>query len=282
MKKILIIGSSGLLGSSLSEFLILQGYEVVTVTRTSLNSNYRIQADIAEQLDEVLNKENPQYIINLAALTDVALCETEPSLAFSLNACIPDNIARSSYKNSHVIHISTDHIYNSNLSKENEVVVLNNYAKTKLEGEQYCDLSRTTILRTNFFGKSKSMRSVGLCDSVYEMALSGRKLSLFKDVFFSPLSIDSLIENILLVIHNPKAGVYNLGSRCGMSKGDFISKFLTEVNAEFEYELVNMPELSVARPHDMRMCITKFEQTFSTTMPKLEEEIRKVANEYKV
>lgn len=282
MNKVLIIGSSGLLGSSLSNFLINNGYEVVTVSRTSPNSNYRIRADIAEQLDKVLNSEKPSFIVNLAALTDVGLCEVKSELAFSVNAGIPDNIARSNYKDAHVIQISTDHIYNTEHASENDVAVLNKYAQTKLEGEQRCDLSRTTILRTNFFGKSKSARSVSLCDSVYELAISGKKLTLFKDVFFSPLSIGSLIEYILLVIRNPKTGIYNLGSQNGMSKGAFIYKFLTEAKVEFEYEFVDMPTLEVRRPHDMRMCIDKFEKTFSVKMPKLEEEIRKVANEYKI
>lgn len=282
MDKVLIIGSSGLLGSSLSKLLIESGYDVVTVTRTSTNSNYRIRADIAEELNEVLEKEKPNFIINLAALTDVNRCEFEPKLASSVNTGIPENIARSVYKDAYVIQISTDHIYNRDHACENDVTVLNKYAQTKLEGEQCCDLSRTTILRTNFFGKSKSTRSASLCDSVYEMALSRKKLTLFKDVFFSPLSIDSLIEYILLVIRNPKTGVYNLGSKGGMSKGEFIYEFLTEANVEFEYEFVNMPELEVIRPHDMRMCLDRFEQTFSVNMPKLAEEIRKVANEYKV
>ncbi|KGY11301.1 hypothetical protein NM22_15665 [Vibrio tubiashii] len=282
MNKVLVIGSSGLLGSSLCQFMINNGYNVVTVTRTSPDSDYRIQADIAEELNEVLSKEKPNYIVNLAALTDVNRCEFEPEVAFSVNAAIPENIASSDYKNAHVIHISTDHIYNTSHANENDVTVLNTYAQTKLEGEQCCDLSRTTILRTNFFGKSKSNRSVSLCDSVYEMAKSGKKLTLFKDVFFSPLSIDSLVEYILLVIRKPIPGVYNLGSKDGMSKGDFIHHFLTEANIEFEYEFIDMPELEVVRPHDMRMCIEKFEQTFSVDMPKLVEEIRKVANEYKI
>ena len=282
MNKVLVIGSSGLLGSSLSQFMTDNGYNVVTVTRTSLNSDYRIRADIAEELNDVLNKEKPNYIVNLAALTDVNRCEHELEIAFSVNTSIPENIANADYKDAHVIHISTDHIYNTSHADENEITVLNKYAQTKLEGERRCDLSRTTILRTNFFGKSKSNRSAGLCNSVYEMVKSGKKLTLFKDVFFSPLSIDSLVEYILLVIRNPVSGVYNLGSKDGMSKGDFIFQFLTEAHLEFEYEFIDMPELEVVRPHDMRMCIEKFEQTFSVDMPKLVEEIRKVANEYKI
>ncbi|MGO2335525.1 SDR family oxidoreductase [Providencia sp.] len=282
-KKVVIIGANGLLGSTLSCTLKNKGYHVVTVTHTSLGSDY--QSDVSEKknLDTILQTEQPEIIINLAALTNVEQCELETDKAEKLNINIPKNIANSSYQNAFIIHISTDHIYNKNNADETEISLINNYAKTKYLGEKEYDLSKSIILRTNFFGKSKSNNSVGLCDFIYNSAQQGAHLNLFNDVFFSPISINSLVKYIELVIQKKHTGIYNLGSRNGMTKGDFIYKFLnySSIN-DFNHTFIPMPHNNdINRPHDMRMNVDKFQNVFSLILPTLDEEIRNVSNDFK-
>ena len=106
----------------------------------------------------------------------------------------------------------------------------------------------------------------------------------YEDVFFSPLSMLSLSECIDRVISNPLSGIFNLGSRKGFSKADFVFK-LADI---FNFDNVNLSKVlykeqgfSTPRPFDMRMDSTKFELAFYPDgLPTLEEEINGIAGEY--
>ena len=47
----------------------------------------------------------------------------------------------------------------------------------------------STILRTNFFGKSMCEQRSSFTDWVYHSAINKQNIVLFSDVFFSPLSM---------------------------------------------------------------------------------------------
>ena len=86
MKKILLIGSDGMLGSELSERLKTK-YDVTSTTINTL--------DITNK-EEVINKANevkPEYIINCAAYTNVDGCEKNEELAASVNGNAVKNLA---------------------------------------------------------------------------------------------------------------------------------------------------------------------------------------------
>ena len=78
MKKVLLIGSDGMLGGELKERLEKK-YDVVGTTLETL--------DICDK-EAVLNKVrevNPYFIINCAAFTNVDACEAKEDLAMAVN-----------------------------------------------------------------------------------------------------------------------------------------------------------------------------------------------------
>ena len=83
--RLLITGSSGQLGTTLQD-LLAKYYEIVNTTRHLNNSN-TFNLDITNKimLKEVLDATKPDLIINLAAMTNVDLCERDPSAAKSVN-----------------------------------------------------------------------------------------------------------------------------------------------------------------------------------------------------
>lgn len=285
MESILIVGSSGLLGSSLVK--ALEGrFSVKTLTRTSEGSDFSLDMSNSVAALNILRKVKPNYIINLAALTDVDKCEADIESAYLINTRIAENIAlyNGENKDCYTIHISTDHFYNKKNSNESMVEIYNSYAMTKYCAEQSLCLDNVTILRTNFFGKSRSNSSLGLCDSIYKIAKDNGKLKLFNDVYFSPLSIDRLCQIIELCIKKKKPGIFNVGSKEGMSKEEFLKIFLRKCgfyNLDFESVSVDTMNLKVKRPKDMRMDVALFENTFNYELPFLLEEIEGVAHEFR-
>jgi dTDP-4-dehydrorhamnose reductase len=285
MKKLLLIGSTGLLGSSLHRKL-KNKFNITTVTRSTPGSDYNVDLSSKDKSYELFDKINPDFIVNLAAITNVDQCESDINLAYLVNTRIAENIAcYSNSKNSlFIVHISTDHIYNQSGSNEEDVVILNSYAMTKYCAEKSFSKNNAVVLRTNFFGKSLSSKSEGLCDSIYKSVHTGNEIKLFNDVFFSPLSIDSLGNVILVCLEKKIPGIYNVGSKGGMSKEKFLKKFLELSGvSDFKYKSISIDEINLMtpRPKDMRMNVDLFEKTYNYSLPRLINEIKDVANEFK-
>lgn len=285
MEKVLLIGSNGLLGASLAKVL-QSASNLITVNKTSANSDYNVDMSSKTKSQLLLSEIKPDLIVNLAALTNVDACEENIGLAYATNTRIAENI--STYSNDKagvfVVHISTDHFYDLENSTEEDVVIYNNYAMTKYCAEKNFKSGNAAILRTNFFGKSMSENSEGLCDSIYRLASSQVELKLFKDVFFSPVSINTLCDVILNCLKNKIPGVFNVGSKEGMSKESFLKNFLQLSGLEsFKYESISVEEMgfSTSRPKDMRMDVSFFEKSYQYRLPKLINEIESVAREFK-
>jgi dTDP-4-dehydrorhamnose reductase len=287
MKKILVTGSTGLLGSSLVPYLNKCGYEVVTHAK---NTHADVLFDLANkvQTHECLEKIQPDVIVNLVSLTNVELCEDQVNSAYLANTRSVENLVswiKSTNHNCHLVQISTDHVYDGHsLNKEDDVTITNNYSFSKYSGELAALQISSTILRTNFVGRSKVGYRESLSDWLYNSLIAGKDVQVLNDVNFSPLSIKALVEMIALVIETHPLGVYNLGSRCGMSKADFAFAFANRLNLptnSMKRILSNEASFFRAyRPKNMLMDSSKFENKLSITLPELTDIIEQIAEDY--
>ncbi|MDC0277141.1 sugar nucleotide-binding protein, partial [bacterium] len=91
--KIAILGASGLLGCSLIPSLRAAGYEVFCFSRKKIN-RLDIAVDYTDviSMENCLNKINPSFVINLAALTDVDECEINPNNAYLANVKVVESL----------------------------------------------------------------------------------------------------------------------------------------------------------------------------------------------
>jgi len=205
-----------------------------------------------------------------------------------VNTRVVENLVQwisESKSNSHLLQISTDHVYDGmRLNTEEQIALKNYYAFSKYAGELAAARVPCTILRTNFIGRSKTNNRESLTDWVYNSLTSGKKIKVLNDVFFNPLSMDTLAELIRLVIEKKTVGTFNLGSHNGMSKADFDFAFAdclglpTSGMALIDSSKANF--LQAYRPKDMRMDCSKFENTLGVQLPFLENEIKRAAQAY--
>ena len=144
MKKIIVTGGSGFIGSNLIKFLLKKNYIIINIDKISYSSEsynlkglnkkkYRfIKLDInnRRKLSLVLNKYKPDCVFNLAAETHVDRSIDDPSSFISSNILGTYNLLESlrifkkKYKkNIKLIHVSTDEVYgdlkSNNRSDEN-------------------------------------------------------------------------------------------------------------------------------------------------------------------
>ncbi|MBC7466812.1 MAG: sugar nucleotide-binding protein [Bdellovibrio sp.] len=279
-KRVLILGANGLLGTVLTKDLAAsRKFEIFTHSHST-------QADFGHDLSkyksvcELLLSVKSDFCLNLLALTDVNLCESEKEKAHRLNVLPIQNIVKCVLKNNlelKLIQISTDHVYDQTLALETDVKIVNNYALSKFIGDEISQLMNAVVLRTNFFGASQSSKA-SFSDWIIQSLMADKDINGFGDVYFSPLHLSTLCAEIERVILNFQPGVYNLGSRSGLSKYEFIvelrkhKKISTGHVFETKYADANIP---IPRPLDMRMDVSKFEKAFKTQLPTLLQEIYK-------
>jgi dTDP-4-dehydrorhamnose reductase len=288
MNKTVILGATGLLGSTLVPFLKNGGHNIVTHARKKGSTDFIFDLDDWDATCEYLTQIQPTIIVNLVGLTSVELCQQQTHAGYLANTRTVENLARwikQSGSPCHLIQISTDQVYDGDgPHTEDRVTLTNNYALTKYAGEIAAALVQSTILRTNFVGRSKVSYRESLTDWVYTSITTRKNVQVLTDVLFSPLSMKTLVQMIELVIRNKPVGIYNLGSREGMSKADFDFEFAERLGLPVDtMARISSSEatfLHAYRPKDMRMDCSKFEKLFGLKLPTLTEEITRAAEDY--
>ena len=220
-KKVLITGGSGLLAVNWA-LSICNNYAVTLLLHHKKISLLGVEIDIVSlsslgECSSVLAKHQPDIVIHTAGLTDVEKCESNPDLAQEVNVDLAKNIAIAcSNQGVKLVHISTDHLFlgDQKFTTENASTnPVNNYAKTKLLGEQKVleNCKDALVIRTNFFGWGTRYRQ-SFSDSILNKLRSGKSLDLFQDVFFSPILIDNLSSKVHQLIDIKATGLFNIVS----------------------------------------------------------------------
>ncbi len=142
MKKIIVTGGLGFIGSNLIDYLINKNYFVINIDKITYSSNFYntnefkkskyykfIKCDIKnKRIEKILFKYKPECIFNLAAETHVDRSIDNPEKFMQSNIIGTFNLLEcfKKFSNKHkskLIHISTDEVYGDVLfgrSKEND------------------------------------------------------------------------------------------------------------------------------------------------------------------
>jgi dTDP-4-dehydrorhamnose reductase len=285
---ILLIGSSGLLGRKI--------YETISQVRKFHlfhNGIKKRKYNLEEfnNLKKIIFKSKPNLIINTLGFTNIDLCEKSKKSRL-INVEIIRNIFLIKKKfelKFNFIHFSTDQLYDSKNKKfnsENSRTVINNkYSKQKLEAEKICLRNNALVFRTNFFGKTQSMNS-SFTEWIFKKFQSKKNFYLFKDIFFNPLSIDTISKTILKIIIKNKTnknGLYNLSSKGFISKSNFAIEFAKNTKIyRKNYTIINSNKiLNVKRSKNMIMNNKKFIKDFKINLPTIKDEIKNESKNYK-
>jgi len=282
MKRVLLTGGSGFLAlnwaiqirESYKVNLLMHRREVTDITDLITVS---AELDSPEACLKLLKDLKPDIVINTAGLTNIEKCEENYSLAFSSNAELPKNLALACEKSQvKFVHISTDHLFdgkNSKYSETDSTNALNNYGKTKLLGEELVlkNYPDSLVIRTNFFGWGTSYRS-SFSDFIINNLRNHKKINLFTDVFFAPVLVTDLIEQVHLLIESDQMGIFNISSDERISKYDFglqIAKAF-KLNSDLITPVsINHNSKLTRRPKDMSLSNEKLLKVTSRSMPSI-------------
>jgi len=222
MKKILVTGSTGQLGSELAElFAKYPKYQWIFADRN------KITLDDLKLLNNQLNEIQPDIILNGGAYTAVDKAETEKELAFKINHLAVEVIARYAAENNvKLIHVSTDYVFDGSsstaLDEKAETNPINVYGESKLAGEIACMQQNpdSIIIRTSWVYSKYGNNFVKTMQRLMDQRDG---LNVVNDQIGSPTYAADLAQAMVTIIESAEwiPGIYNFSNEGEISWYEF-------------------------------------------------------------
>ncbi len=274
MKRILITGANGQLGSELQSlstretgFLFLfTDYDTLDITDK-------------QAVEHFFTEELPDFVINCAAYTAVDKAELEEEAAIRLNSVAPGILATESKAiSAKLIHISTDYVFdgtkNRPYNEDDPVKPLGVYGRTKREGEiNTLANPDAMIIRTSWLYSSYGNNFV---KTMVRLGKERQSLNVVFDQAGTPTYARDLAGTILEIIRNSaqdadswKPGIYHYSNEGVCSWYDFalaIHHFAGISCHVHPVESKDFPTLT-QRPYYSVLNKAKIKSTFGIAIP---------------
>ena len=241
MKRILITGGAGYIGSKLVTKLLDHNFlvtviDVLKFSSRSLNHLFNnknftfVKGDVRnKELMKNLVQKN-EFIIPLAALVGAPLCKKNKKEAISVNLESIKLLMKIINKKNKIIYLTTNSGYgvgekNKYCNEESPLNPISLYGKTKVEAEKIIMKSRNSIgfRLATVFGYSYRMRTDLLVNNFVFKSIRDKRLIIYEPHFRRNfIHVNDVIDCIIYSINNfnhLKSNVYNLGlSTANLSK----------------------------------------------------------------
>ena len=281
--KILLLGKTGQVGWELQRALAPLG-ELIAVGRNAPGP----VADFAQSecLATLVRKLGPDVIVNAVAHTAVDKAESEPELAFAVNADSPTVLAREAAESgAWLLHYSTDYVFdgsgNTPWTEAAPTGPLSVYGRSKLAGEDAIRASgcRHLIFRTSWV---YAARGSNFAKTMLRLASERERLSVVADQTGAPTGADLLADitahALRTALHRPEvSGTYHAAAGGETTWHGYASHVIAFARAR-GLPITVSPEAIEAvpstafptparRPHNSRLDCARLQHTFGLTMP---------------
>lgn len=223
--KILITGSSGMLGHDLIEVL-KDSHELVLTTSKTLDITDR------DRTIEFIREKEPDIVINAAAYTDVDGCEANQDLAYAVNGEGVRNLALGCREiDCPLVHVSTDYVFDGTASdpieEDGEIGPISVYGKSKLEGETAIQeiLDKYFIIRTAWL---YGINGKNFPKTMLELAKDHPEITVVYDEVGTPTYTPDLAYGISQLIETDHYGIYHLTNSGSCSWCEF-ARYIFEI-----------------------------------------------------
>lgn len=236
--KILLTGASGQLGKCFQEEINKHSYSLIAFARSEL--------DITDysQVEQIVQRERPDYILNAAAFTNVPNAESNLSDSMKVNAYGPTNLALASEKcEAKLLHISTNFVF-AGASKvfekeDSHAHPINFYGKSKLAGEKLVtavNLQNSFIVRTSSLFSEFGNNFVNKI--LTRLSENKQEINVVNDQFCQPTYARDLARQLLYLIQNKSLpGKYHFVNQGETSWFEF-AKAITEISGHDKERIV--------------------------------------------
>ena len=259
MKKVVVTGGLGFIGSNLIKILLKKKYFVINVDKVTYSSNFYNVRDFSKHKNykffrsdinnkknifKILNKYKPKAVFNLAAETHVDRSIDGPESFIKSNILGVFNLLQVfrkyhySYKNSLLIHISTDEVYGdvlSGRSKEDDAYKPSSpYAASKASSDHlvysYIRTFKIPAIITNCSNNyGPRQHPEKLIPKLIYNILNNKTLPIYGKGTNSRewIFVDDHCEALIKILEKGKAGnFYNIGSNLNLNNIKICEKLL--------------------------------------------------------
>jgi dTDP-4-dehydrorhamnose reductase len=245
--KIVIIGSTGQLGSALLE-TFTKTHELIGL------SHQEISVENGPQVFSILKQLDPDVVINTAAFHVTDQCERDPNTSFKVNGLGARNVAVVCQElNAKVVFISTDYVFDgekhSPYTEYDRTNPLSVYGKSKWAGENYVRhfCHKYFIIRTaGVFGGEKN----NFVKTIIRLAKERDQLNVVYDQIHSPTYTYDLAPKIGELIETSYYGIYHISNNGETSWFDYAKKILelTHLDEKVKLSKITAKEYGAPAP----------------------------------
>ena len=286
MKRILVTGANGQLGSEIKELSKNYPFEFTFIDVAEL--------DLTGDLKPFFDQNAFNYIINCAAYTAVDKAEEEKTLCMKINADAVGALASiAKTQKARLIHISTDYVFdgefNQPIDESAEPNPLSVYGVTKLEGEKRVKetLDNAYIIRTAWvystFGKN-------FVKTIASLAKQRPELTVVADQFGSPTYARDLALAIMTIVSSvenkttDRPGTYHFSNEGAITWYDFAMFIKDHYGFDCKIKPIKTFEYKTAavRPKFSVLDKTKFKKTFGADIPHWSHSLKECLNKLSI
>ncbi|MBK9308878.1 MAG: dTDP-4-dehydrorhamnose reductase [Nitrospira sp.] len=289
--RILLTGKHGQVGSELQRTLAPLG-EVVAVDCA--------ECDLADAsaLCELVRSVKPDLIVNSAAYTAVDKAESEPKLAYAVNAVAPAVLGEEAAKRgAWVVHYSTDYVFDgvkpSAYAEDDVTRPLNVYGRTKRDGEIALQASgaRYVIVRTSWV---VGAHGSNFAKNILRLARERKSLNVVADQHGAPTSAALLADVTALLVRQKQRegsdtfpfGLYHLAAGGETTWYDYARFVVSEAGAAGRPLMLTPDAIraipsseyprAAERPANSRLATGKLCKTFDLELPSWQSGVRHI------
>jgi dTDP-4-dehydrorhamnose reductase len=291
---IFLTGASGLVGSAFARVASRRGHHVVGVTGTFVGRLPGVASQLAldlAQLDAVTRsvlETFPDVIVNCAAVSEPAACETNPAQSEAMNVALPGRLADLAHHlGARLLHISSeqvfDGVHSTRYSTQDAVSPINLYGRQKVASERAVLASapeRTVVIRAPLLmGDSPGGRRA-LHERLFADWSAGRSARLYTDEFRQPCTAENLAEVLCELTERPDVnGTYHWAGAGLHSRFDLGVKIRTHFKlAECVAPIAaitraDTPEISRCRQACLALDISRLSGRLKTQPQTIDEQL---------
>lgn len=212
-------------------------------------------------LDRACQDHRPDVVFNCAAYNAVDASESEPDLAYRVNAEGAASVATAAVRNgARLVHFSTNFVFDGSLDRpyvESDAAnPLGVYAKSKLDGETrlLAVMPGALVIRTAaLFGDGGSVgRGRSFPERILLRARNGERLRVVSDQRVNPTYTRDLAQAAVKLAQQDTAGVVHVVAAGCCAWDEFARATLAESGVDAAVEAVTSSELAApaARPRN--------------------------------
>ncbi len=294
--KILLLGKNGQVGWELQRSLAPLG-EVIGVDTDSAppwRADFLDQASLAD----LVRRAAPDLIVNAAAHTAVDKAETEPDVAFAINAEAVGTLAdAAAAAGAWLVHYGTDYVFDGGgdtaRTEDSGTGPLSVYGKSKLAGEERIRASgcRHLVLRTSWV---YGARGDNFAKTMLKLARSRDALSVIDDQIGAPTGADLLADLtahlVRMATARPELGGTYHAVAAGETSWHGYAKHVIEF-ARRAGDPIRVPSDAIRpipssaypqaapRPRNSRLDTRRLRETFGMTLPPWQDGVERMLRE---